>query len=68
VDRWPLRLILETHCAELGQADWLDSAQNVKVGTRHTVGFNSILCDGHAKWLPGPEKVRCGMWSREAGD
>jgi prepilin-type processing-associated H-X9-DG protein len=40
----------------------------VKVGTRHSGGFVAVFCDGHAKWQPGPDKVRCGMWSIEAGD
>jgi prepilin-type processing-associated H-X9-DG protein len=62
---WDLK---QTHCAELGQANWLDTAAQVKVGTRHTGGFIAIFADGHAKWLPGPEKVKCGMWSLEAGD
>jgi len=62
---WDIR---QTHCAELAQADWMDTAAQVKVGTRHTGGFIAVFCDGHAKFLPGPDKVKCGMWSREAGD
>lgn len=62
---WDLR---QTHCAELPRQDWLDTVAELKIGTRHASGFIAIFCDGHAKWLPGPDKVKCGMWSTEAGD
>jgi prepilin-type N-terminal cleavage/methylation domain-containing protein/prepilin-type processing-associated H-X9-DG protein len=58
----------QTHCADLNPKQWLDPPAQVKVGTRHSGGFIAIFCDGHAKWQPGPDKVRCGMWSIEAGD